>query len=100
MTYQTNDVETDNKVAHLHYFMAGFNAWIVERDVGDSGNPEAPGAGEGIQHQAYGLVDMSGIGLEEAEWGYTSIAGLIAHGFELDLHWEPKTISQIKAKSC
>ena len=96
MTYQTEDVETKDKVLHLHYFKGGVDAWIVERDVGDSGNPSAPGAGEGVQHQAYGKISLFGGGWEDAEWGYISIAELIKNGVELDLYWTPRTAKEMK----
>lgn len=77
--------------------MGGVDAWIVERDVGENGT-EAPGAGEGDQHQhqAYGKITLFGGGWEEAEWGYISIVELIQNGVELDLYWEPKPVKEMK----
>lgn len=92
LTYQTESIETADKVLHLHYFKGGIDAWIVERDMGDS--PSDNGLGE--QHQAYGKITLCGGGWEEAEWGYISIKDLIDHGVELDLHWEPKTVKEMK----
>ena len=86
VTYNTEDVETDEKVFHLHYFKGSIDAWIVERDVGDTTDQN----GEGQQLQAFGKINLCGTGFEDAEWGYISIQDLIDNGVELDLHWTPK----------
>lgn len=65
-------------VVYLHYFKAGCDWFITERDTSTA------------QHQAFGAADL-GYG---AELGYISIAEAIAGGAELDLHWEPKTLRQ------
>ena len=91
VTYNTEDVETADKVLQLHYFKGGIDAWIVERDVGDTADQN----GEGEQHQAFGKITVMGGGWEEAEWGYISIADLIANGVELDLHWDAKTVKEM-----
>jgi len=75
----------DQAVVHLHYFMGGMDWWITEKDKGDGSEDQG-------QHQAFGLVDM-GYG---AELGYISIEEIIANGVELDLHWKPKTLEQVK----
>lgn len=92
VTYNTEEVETADKVLHLHYFKGGVDAWIVERDVGDT-----PGQnGEGPQLQAFGKITVMGGGWRDAEWGYISIADLIENGVELDFYWEPKTVKEMK----
>lgn len=95
LTCQTEGEETSEKLLHLHYFMGGVDAWIVERDVGE-GDTEAPGAGENDQIQAYGKITLFGGGWEEAEWGYISIYELIQYGVELDLYWEPKPVKEME----
>jgi len=92
LTYQTDDIETPDKVLHTHYFKGGIDAWIVERDVGD----DAHGDGEGEQWQAFGKITAVGGGWREAEWGYISIKELIECGVELDLYWTPKTVKEMK----
>ena len=47
---------------------------------------------EAEQHQAFGLADL-GMG---AELGYISIVELLENGAELDLHFVPRTLEQIK----
>lgn len=95
LTYQTESIETKDKVLCLHYFYGGVDAWIIERDVGDSGDPAAPGAGEGEQWQAYGKICLTGEGWDGAEWGYISIKELIENGVELDLYWAPKPAKEM-----
>ncbi len=74
----------DSAVAHLHYFSANGDWWITERDL------------SAVQHQAFGLATINGV---PAELGYVSILELIQNGVELDLHWTPKTLHEIKAGS-
>lgn len=79
----------DRAIAHLHYFSRGSDWYITELDSDDDG--------EG-QHQAYGLAILNG-DWQNAEVGYISIVELVAHGAELDLHFEPRTLAAIKAKA-
>lgn len=73
----------DSAVAHLHYFRGAADWYITEKDM----------EGKGTQ-QAFGLADL-GYG---GEIGYISIEELISAGVELDFHFSPKTIEQIKGK--
>ena len=73
----------DQAVAHLHYFKGSGDWYITERDSDQDG--------EG-QIQAFGLADL-GYG---AELGYISIAELIENGVELDLHFTPCTLAELK----
>lgn len=79
-TYQT-DGQGDEAVAHLHYFSAGADWYITERDI------------EAEQLQAFGLADFG----HGPELGYICITELIRCGVELDLHWTPRQLSEIKA---
>jgi hypothetical protein len=74
----------DSAVAHLHYFRGAADWYITEKDM----------EGKGTE-QAFGLADL-GYG---GELGYISIEELISSGVELDFHFSPKTIGQIKGKS-
>jgi len=80
-TYQT-DGQGDLAVVQLHYFTAGADWYITERDC------------ESEQLQAFGKADL-GYG---GELGYISIVELLEAGAELDLHWTPKTLSQVNAE--
>ena len=92
VTYETESVPVNEKVICLHYFGGGVDAWIIERDVGDSPSDN----GLGPQEQAYGKVTLMGDGWAGAEWGYVSIRELIQHGIELDLHFEPTKVGDMK----
>ena len=76
------DGKGDAAIAHLHYFTAGCDWYITERDITEE------------QHQAFGLADL-GYG---PELGYISIAELLENGAELDLHFEPRPLDQIKER--
>ncbi len=91
-TYETGRQDVENKVVHLHYFGGSVDAWIVERDVGDS----FVQAEIGPQHQAFGPITLCGESIGESEWGYISIQELIDNGIELDLYWTPKPVKEVK----
>jgi hypothetical protein len=74
----------DEAIVHLHYFSPSADWYITERDV------------EPVQHQAFGLADLFGDG---GELGYISIVELIRNRVELDLHWTPRTLAQVRAKA-
>jgi len=73
----------DNAIARLHYFKGSCDWYITEKDSEPDG-----------QHQAYGLADL-GYG---GESGYISIVELIEIDVELDLHFTPSTLAEIKAR--
>jgi len=84
-TYQT-DGQRDQAIVHLHYFKGGADWYIIEKDMIE----DEP------QHQAYGVADI-GFGLSGG--GYISIDELTQDiGAELDLHFTPKTLAEVKAK--
>jgi hypothetical protein len=78
----------DKAVAYLHYFTSGCDWWITEKDKETA---DSPG-----QHQAFGLASLNG---DDPELGYISIVELLESGAELDLHWTPKTLAEIKEPS-
>lgn len=75
------DGKYDEAVAYLHYFRGAGDWYITEKDMSDQGT-----------EQAFGLADL-GYG---GELGYISIVELAEAGVELDFHFKPKTIGQIK----
>lgn len=75
------DGKGDQAVVFLHYFKGGADWWITERDSSQE------------QLQAFGLADLG----HGAEMGYISIAEIISYGVELDLHFKPVTIADLKA---
>lgn len=78
-TYE-QDGKGQQAVAYLHYFTGGFDWYITEKDM------------ETEQLQAFGLADL-GYG---GELGYISIVDILKHGAELDLHFTPKTLEQVR----
>ena len=75
-------------VAYLHYFNGSGDWYITEKDS----DPVNESGGHDGQIQAFGLADL-GYG---AELGYISIAELIENGVELDLHFTPCTLAELK----
>lgn len=82
VTYE-QDGKGDDAVAYLHYFKGAMDFYITELDV--MGPPHT---------QAYGYTNI-GYG---GELGYISIHELIINGVELDLHWDQRTLKEIKEK--
>lgn len=76
------DGQGDNAVVHLHYFRGNMDWYITEKDM------------ENDQYQAFGLADL---GMGFPELGYINIEELVSNGVELDLHWTPKTLAEVKA---
>jgi hypothetical protein len=77
-TYETEGTG-DEAIAHLHYFTGGCDWYITEKDCED------------MQHQAFGLACI-----HETELGYISIVDLLRCGAELDLHFTPRTLANIR----
>ena len=80
-TYE-QDGKGDDAIVYLHYFKGDMDWYITEKDV------------ETEQHQAFGLADL---GMGFPELGYISIEELTEFGAELDLHWTPKTLAEVKS---
>ncbi|HEY7824405.1 MAG TPA: hypothetical protein VIG24_16300 [Acidimicrobiia bacterium] len=74
--------DPDDHVVYLHYFIAGCDWWIIEKDVED-----------GVS-QAFGYACMNDP--EMSELGYISITEITDLGAEMDLYWEPKLLSVVK----
>ena len=88
-TYE-QDGKGDDAIVSLHYFTGGGNWWITEKDAE---TPDEPG-----QHQAFGLANcFGGPDDQDAELGYISIVELLAAGAELDFHFRPRTLRELKA---
>lgn len=83
-SYDT-DGQGNDAVAYLHYFTGSWDWYITEKDVDSDGQG---------QIQAFGIVDGY-----ECEMGYISIKEITRAGAELDLHWTPRTLRQIKEKA-
>jgi hypothetical protein len=86
VTYE-QDGKGNQAIAYLHYFRGNQDWYITERDIGAHGDFE--------QRQAFGLADL-GYG---AELGYISIVDLCTVGIELDMHFTPCTLGEIRAEA-
>ena len=71
----------DQAIVHLHYFTGSQDWYITERDV------------EPMQHQTFGLADLF---MDGGELGYISIVELIQNGVEIDFHWTPRTLADVR----
>lgn len=74
----------DDAVAYLRYFVGNFTCWITEKDM------TGP-----AQHQAFGLIHFQG---GEPTLGYIGLPEIFQAGAELDLHFEPTTLRDIRAQ--
>jgi hypothetical protein len=70
----------DQAIAHLHYFGGACDFYITERDT------------TAEQLQAFGSANL-GYG---PELGYINIAEITAGGMELDFHFTPRPLAQLK----
>lgn len=77
LTYATEDLNTGDKMAGLHYFRGGSDWYIIEND-------RSP---DGKKHQCFGYVILNGDDIN-AEFGYIDVEELKRHA-ELDLYWTP-----------
>ncbi len=84
VTYEQDGKGLDAMV-YLHYFKNGSDWYIIEKDM------------DGGVLQAFGYTVLNGDS-EMAELGYISIKELVSFGVELDLHFEPCTLGEIKKK--
>lgn len=82
-TYDQSQVK--DAVASLHYFTPAHDFYILELDMEGSG-----------REQAFALSFNSGSGDSRGRLGYVSIDEIVRAGAELDLHFDPKTVSEIR----
>jgi hypothetical protein len=79
------DEKYDEAIVYLHYFKGGSDWYITEKDS------------EPQQLQAFGYVVLNGDEVN-AEQGYISLVELSGLGVELDLHFTPRTLREVKAE--
>lgn len=85
------DHENQDQKAHLHYFMGGYDAYVMEIDR--DGGPPAPGD----EVIAYGWCRFAHMP-DCAEFGYLSITEITQAGAELDFHFTPQPIDSAIAR--
>lgn len=84
-THGTNG-QGDNAIAHLRYFAGGYASfYLTEKDC-------EPGP----QSQAFGLAHLGPD--YDPELGYISLPELFQAGAELDLHFTPAPLSEIRRR--
>ncbi|MDA8151960.1 MAG: zincin-like metallopeptidase domain-containing protein [Acidithiobacillus sp.] len=83
VTYGTDGLG-DTAPVTLHYYSGNADWYIMEKDIDHDG--------EG-QLQAFGLADL---GMGEPELGYINIRELVEHGAEIDYHFPPRTLLELK----
>lgn len=83
------DGKGDAAIVSLHYFNSSMDWFITEKDAGRDDDEV-----KGVQSQAFGLADLYHDG---GELGYICIAELIKNGAELDFHFAPKSLGEVKA---
>lgn len=90
-TYETDGLPDSERPVSLRYFGPNGAQWfIIEKDRGD---PENEGPGFPEQTQAFGLADL---GMGYPELGYINIPEITRAGAELDYHFTPATLLEIK----
>ncbi|MCR2829063.1 DUF3560 domain-containing protein [Acidithiobacillus ferrooxidans] len=90
-TYETDGVPDSERPVSLRYFGPNGAQWfILEKDRGDPANE---GNGFPNQMQAFGLADL---GMGHPEVGYISIPEITRAGAELDYHFAPRTLLEVK----
>ena len=72
-------------VVHLHYFLGGSDWYITEKDV------------DGGVRQAFGYVVLNG-DEDCSELGYLSIEEITRNGAELNLHFQPCTLTMLLSR--
>ncbi|MBW9250212.1 MAG: DUF3560 domain-containing protein [Acidithiobacillus ferriphilus] len=95
-TYENDGMPDSERPVSLRYFGPNGAQWfILEKDRGDPENeghgPMEPGFPD--QTQAFGLADL---GMGHPELGYINIPEITQAGAELDYHFTPATLLEIK----
>nr|WP_226827400.1 DUF2958 domain-containing protein [Igneacidithiobacillus copahuensis] len=77
------DGQKDRTIAFLHYFLGDAHWYVMELDKTE-------------QHQAFGLADL-GVGFPEL--GYFDLRAVVAAGAEMDYHFAPRTLRELKLEA-
>ncbi len=86
--YATEDVEPENKIAHIKFFAGGRWTWYAVEGKEEEGDITF-----------FGYI-VSGMDPDYDEWGYFSLNELASTGrVERDLYWKPSPVPEVvKAK--
>lgn len=85
------DGKGDDAICYLHYFGPNYDLWITEKDMEKSENPaEAQWQAHGYTHWAQNGAHVS--------MGYICLPEILAAGAELDFHFKPRPVREVKRK--
>lgn len=85
------DGKGDDAICYLHYFKGSYDGYITEKDMEEPEDPaEAQWQAHGYVHWAQNPGHLS--------MGYICLPEILAAGTELDFHFEPTTVREIKRK--
>lgn len=89
-SYETEEINTPDKVIHLHYFLGASDWFFIEIDKGSPDDVI-----KGIQQQAFGFAILNG-DTQNSEWGNINIQELIENDVEIDFHFKPIKFDELK----
>lgn len=89
-TYET-DGQGDDAICHLHYFGGSYDGYLIEKDMEESADPAE------AQWQAFGFVHWAHMP-GDADKGYICLPEIFKSNMELDFHFDPTPLREIKAK--
>ena len=87
------------QTVYLHYFLGASDVWVLEKDVGGQidiaqfGHLEKDVGGGVEQVFAFALLNAD---YQMAELGYVDLSELLLLGFELDFHFSPKPLAEVR----
>jgi hypothetical protein len=90
VTYGQNG-KGDDAICYLHYFGPSYDMWITEKDIEEPADPAE------AQWQAHGYTHWAQNG-DHISMGYICLPEILAAGAELDFHFSPCTVREIKQK--
>jgi hypothetical protein len=85
------DGKGDDAICYLHYFGPNYDCWITEKDMEESENPAE------AQWQAHGYTHWAHNG-QHVSMGYICLPEIFRAGAELDFHFAPRPLREIKRK--
>lgn len=85
------DGKGDDAICYLHYFGGAYDGYITEKDMEEPENPAE------AQWQAHGYVHWQQ-SPGHLSLGYICLPEILASNMELDFHFEPTTVREIKRK--
>ena len=73
----------ESEMVFLHYFLGGSDVWVLEKDA------------DGGAERVFAFALLNG-DARMAELGYVDLSHLILTGFELDFHFSPKPLAEVR----